>query len=68
MMTSIIVAIPLRASDRLLINTLIVLIVLGVVLWLILKFIPMDQPWPQLIKVASIIAVALWLLNRFGFL
>lgn len=44
------------------------LIVLGVVLWLVFKYVPMDADVKQIIKVVVIVAVVLWLLQVFGLL
>lgn len=44
------------------------LVVLGVILWLVFKYVPMDADIRQIIKVVVIIAVILWLLQAFGLL
>lgn len=49
-----------------LINVVIVLIVVGVLLWLVNQFIPMDRKIKSILNVVVIIAVVLWLLNAFG--
>ena len=49
-----------------LINVVIVLIVVGVLLWLVNSFIPMDRKIKSILNVVVIIAVVLWLLNAFG--
>jgi hypothetical protein len=49
-----------------LINVVIVLIVVGVILWLINQYIPMDSKIKSILNVVVIIAVALWLLSVFG--
>lgn len=49
-----------------LINVVIVLIVVGVILWLINQYIPMDQKIKSILNVVVIIAVVLWLLSAFG--
>lgn len=49
-----------------LINLVLTLIVIGVLLWLINTFIPMDQKIKTVINVVVIIAVVLWLLSVFG--
>ena len=51
-----------------LISVVIVLIVVGVLLWLINTYIPMDQKIKTIINVVVVIAVILWLLNVFGVL
>jgi len=49
-----------------LINVIIILIVVGVLLWLVNHFIPMDKKIKSILNVVVIIAVILWLLNAFG--
>lgn len=49
-----------------LINLVVVLIVVGVLLWLMETYIPMDATIKRIIQVVVIIAVVLWLLSVFG--
>lgn len=49
-----------------LINVVIILVVVGVLLWLINRFIPMDGKIKQILNIVVIIAVILWLLRAFG--
>jgi hypothetical protein len=49
-----------------LINIVIVLIVVGVLLWLINRFIPMQGTIKSILNGVVVIAVVLWLLNVFG--
>ncbi len=51
-----------------LISVVIVLIVVGVLLWLVNTYIPMDNKIKTIINVVGVIAVVLWLLNVFGVL
>ncbi len=51
-----------------LINLVIVLIVVGVLLWLVNNYIPMDRKIKNILNVAVVIAVVLWLLQVFGVL
>ena len=51
-----------------LLNLIIVLAVVGVVLWLINRFIPMQSTIKTILNVVVIIVVAIWLLNAFGIL
>ena len=51
-----------------LISVVVVLIVVGVLLWLVNTYIPMDQKIKTIINVVVVIAVVLWLLNVFGVL
>lgn len=48
-----------------LIDLVIILIVVGVLLWLVNSFIPMDPKIKQVINVVVIIAVVLWLIQLF---
>ena len=49
-----------------LIKVVLVLIVVGVVLWLINRFIPMQSTIKSILNGVVVIAVVLWLLNIFG--
>jgi hypothetical protein len=48
------------------INVIIILVVIGVVLWLINNYIPMQSTIKTILNVVVIIAVVIWLLNVFG--
>ena len=49
-----------------LISLVITLIVVGVLLWLVNTYIPMDGKIKQILNAVVIIAVVLWLLSAFG--
>jgi len=49
-----------------LINLVVVLIVVGVLLWLVNSYIPMDAKIKSILNVVVVIAVVLWLLSAFG--
>ncbi len=49
-----------------LINLVIILVVVGVVLWLINTYIPMDRKIKRILNAVVVIGVILWLLNVFG--
>ena len=49
-----------------LLTILLVLIVVGVLLWLINAFIPMDAKIKQILNIVVVIAVILFLLKAFG--
>ena len=49
-----------------LINVVLVLIVVGVLLWLIDRFIPMAGPIKSILNAVVVIVVVVWLLNVFG--
>jgi hypothetical protein len=51
-----------------LIQVVVVLIVVGVVLWLINRFIPMAGSIKTILNAVVVIAVVLWLLSVFGVL
>ncbi|MBK9256708.1 MAG: hypothetical protein IPM42_14565 [Saprospiraceae bacterium] len=51
-----------------LINVFIVLIVVGVILWLINSYIPMDRKIKNILNAVAVIVVVLWLLQAFGVL
>ncbi|MDZ4865850.1 MAG: Thivi_2564 family membrane protein [Alphaproteobacteria bacterium] len=51
-----------------LIQLVVVLIVVGVLLWAVNAFIPMDGKIKQILNVVVVIAVVLWLLRVFGIL
>jgi cation transporter-like permease len=49
-----------------LIQLVIVLIVVGVLLWLVNNYIPMDGKIKRILNIVVVIAVVLWLLSVFG--
>jgi hypothetical protein len=49
-------------------HVVVVLIVVGVLLWLINRFIPMAGSIKSILNAVVVIAVVLWLLNVFGVL
>ena len=51
-----------------LVQILLVLIVVGVLLWLVNSFIPMQGTIKSILNAIVVIAVVLWLLNVFGLL
>jgi undecaprenyl pyrophosphate phosphatase UppP len=51
-----------------LVHIVLVLIVVGVVLWLINTYIPMDAKIKSLLNIVVMIAVIIWLLQAFGVL
>lgn len=48
-----------------LINLVIVLIVIGVLLWLVNSFIPMDVKIKNILNIVVVVVVVLWLLGIF---
>ena len=51
-----------------LLQVLVVLIVVGVLLWLVNSYIPMQGTIKSILNAIVVIAVVLWLLNVFGLL
>ena len=51
-----------------LIQLVVVLIVVGVLLWLVNSYIPMQGTIKRILNAVVVIAVVLWLLNAFGLL
>ncbi len=51
-----------------LISLLIVLVVVGVLLWLVNNYIPMDSKIKSILNAIVVIGVVLWLLQAFGVL
>jgi hypothetical protein len=51
-----------------LINLIVTLIVVGVLLWLVNNYIPMDAKIKNILNIVVVIAVVLWLLSAFGVL
>jgi len=54
------------AGDFMLINIIIVLIVVGVLLWLVNNYIPMDSKIKSILNAVVVICVVIWLLQAFG--
>ena len=50
------------------ISLIITLIVVGVLLWLVNNYIPMDGKIKQILNVIVVICVVVWLLSAFGVL
>ncbi len=49
-----------------LLQVVIVLIVVGVLLWLVNRFIPMQSTIKSILNAVVVIAVVIWILNLFG--
>lgn len=50
------------------VTLVVVLIVVGVLLWLVNNYIPMDRKIKSILNAVVVIAVVLWLLSVFGLL
>ena len=57
-----------RRNTMPLIQLVIVLVVVGVVLWVINSYIPMQSTIKKILNVVVIIIVIVWLLSVFGFI
>jgi hypothetical protein len=55
-----------RRNTMPLINLVIVLVVVGLILWVINSYIPMQATIKKILNVVVIIAVIIWLLSVFG--
>jgi uncharacterized membrane-anchored protein len=55
-----------RRSAMPLIQLIVALVVVGVALWLINNYIPMDGTIKKILNVVVVIVVVLWLLSVFG--
>ncbi|MBK8788294.1 MAG: hypothetical protein IPN43_17835 [Chitinophagaceae bacterium] len=51
-----------------LLSILLVLVVVGVILWLVNTYIPMDRKIKNILNVVVVIVVIIWLLQAFGLL
>ena len=49
-----------------LISILLPLVLVGVLLWAVLTYVPMAPPFPTIITVVAVIVCLLWLLRVFG--
>jgi hypothetical protein len=51
-----------------LVSLVVVLVIVGVILWLINNYIPMDAKIKKILNVVVVIVVIIWLLQAFGVL
>jgi hypothetical protein len=51
-----------------LINLVIILLVVGVLLWVVNTYIPMDRKIKNILNIVVVIVVVIWLLQAFGVL
>jgi len=51
-----------------LVSVVVLLVVVGVLLWLVQKYIPMDATIKKIVTIVVIVAVCIWLLSLFGLL
>jgi uncharacterized membrane protein len=59
---------PARRHAMPIINLILILVAVGVVLWVINRYIPMNSTIKKIINILVIIMVIIWLLNIFGVL
>ena len=50
------------------VTILVVLVVLGLAIWLVNTYIPMQPPFKTIFNVVAVVAVIIWLLKATGFL
>ena len=48
------------------INLIIILVAVGVILWLVNNYIPMDRKIKSILNIVVVIVVIIWLLSVFG--
>jgi Flp pilus assembly protein TadB len=57
-----------RGADMSLIGVILTLVVVGIVLWLINNYVPMDSKIKTILNVVVVVVVVIWLLQSFGVL
>ena len=50
------------------ISLIVILVVIGVLMWIVNTYIPMQEPIKKIMNIVVVIAVVLWLLSVFGVL
>jgi hypothetical protein len=58
----------LGAKGTFMIGILVTLVIIGLLLWLVNNYIPMDGKIKSILNVIIVIAVVIWLLQAFGLL
>lgn len=48
------------------IHAIIIVIVVGLLVWLAITYIPMADPFPRIVVAVAVIVTVLWLLSGFG--
>ena len=51
-----------------LLNVLLIIIVVGVLLWMVNTYIPMDRKIKNILNIVVVIMIVIWLLKVFGLL
>lgn len=57
---------PFKLIDMPLLSVLLVIIVVGVLLWIVNTFIPMDRKIKNIFNIVVVIVLIVWLLKVFG--
>jgi Flp pilus assembly protein TadB len=57
-----------RGVDMSLIGLVLTLVIVGVLLWLINNYVPMDSKIKTIVNVVVVVVVVIWLLQAFGIL
>lgn len=57
---------PFKLIDMPLLSVLVVIIVVGVLLWIVNTFIPMDRKIKNIFNIVVVIVLIVWLLKVFG--
>ncbi len=57
-----------RGADMSLIGVILTLVVVGVLLWLVNNYVPMDSKIKTILNVVVVVVVVIWLLQSFGVL
>jgi len=49
-----------------LLTVIVVIVIVGIILWLVNSYIPMDGKIKKILNIVVVIALIIWLLNAFG--
>nr|WP_305798564.1 Thivi_2564 family membrane protein [Synechococcus sp. CCY 9618] len=60
------ILIPSKKHTMSLLSLIVTLIVVGVLLWLVNNYIPMDSKIKNILNIVVVVAVVVWLLNMLG--
>ena len=53
-------------GEKPMLTIIVALVVVGVILWCVNEFIPMDAKIKRILSIVVVVAVVIWLLNVFG--
>ena len=48
------------------INIIIILALIGIGMWVINRYLPIEEPWKKVLNIVAVIATVLWLLKVLG--